>query len=674
MKKIKIISLLLAGMTALALVGCGGGSSEGGGGGGGGGGANLPPAQNPVSDVETHYVEGTLHRVNVTPANRPFAVNGATQYKMVMGSEESIVKAGTFIIGHVKGATGAAIELEDGAASWSSSAKYIVVGDSALFAAAGLTMPSYDEIGPTGYYIKTVGDSVFIQAYGSGGYQLGAIAFLREVVGYDMLAADTVIYEKSGDSLPDMEITERPDFDYRQYGNMLSGTGRYGMGYTDMNNIFAPVDGKTYHDSYALLPPEKYYREHPDWYTPSANGESSATATETHQGQLCYTAHGNPVEYELMKQALYTKLKASVDANPTYENITITHEDNYNICGCEACTEITEKYGAASATVLLFVNDIDEMLQNDLENEARENGTIKREMNIIFFAYHATMQAPAAKNADGSYSPVDGIHTNEHVGVLYAPIRAKYSHSFYEEVNTEYAEVMKAWGAVTDKLYCWLYETAFRYYFYPLNTWDTVADTYRFCVENGAAYMYNEGQYDQGAVTHFSRLKEYLDAKLEFDVNADYNALVDKFFKYYYGEAEAPMRKFFDELQSHMRYLEDTYPDKITGFISDPIENVDYWPKRLIESWTELIDEGYAAIAGLKTTNSARYAVLEEHLKLESIFPRYVLCTQHDNMYPDETLLAMRMSFKGDCDALNISHFKEHDEGLLTVLYDAWGI
>lgn len=673
MKKRKFLAIALAGLLMFSLAACSGEDDP----------ENVksPDAQNAVSDDAAHYVEGTLHKVNVTESSRPFVVNKMTQYKIIAAADTDISKAANYISGQVSMATGVNLPIEIGSAVWSSTAKYIVIGVDSMFHAAGLTMPS-DNIGTTGYYIKTAGNSAFIQANGPNGYHLGALAFLREVIGYDMFADDTVCYEKSGETLPDMEIIERPDFDYRRYGNMLSANGRYGMGYTDLGNPFMTVGSQWCHNSYQFLPPEDYFtleegegkEYHPDWYTPLAYGESSQMRSDLHKGQLCYTAHGNEAELALMKETLYAKLKEVVDDNPQYENITITQQDNHNVCDCASCTAVKNRYGAISATILLFVNDIDDMLQEALEKEAKASGTPKREVYISFFAYHATIDSPTVKNADGTYSAVEGIHTNEHVGVFCAPIEAKFSHSMYEPVNTQYANIIKSWAAVTDHLYMWLYETNYGYFFYPLNSWDISAENLRFCKDNGASFIYYQGQGAQGAVTHFSRLKEYLDSKLEFNVNLNHNDLVDKFFKYYFGEAAVPMRTFFDELQAHMRYLEAAYPEQLTGYIRDPLERSEYWPKRMIDGWMGLINEGYAAIADLAITNPTRYNVLSTHLKLESIFPRYVLCTMYDNLYPTSELYAMRKSFKEDCDSLNIHYFKEHEEGLLDPVYAAWGV
>lgn len=619
-----------------------------------------------IEDAAIHYAEGTLHKINVTESSRPFVTPAGSEYKVVMsdGNENTFASfAANFIIKHVKEATGFELPVEENPA-WSDDAKYIVVGNDALFKAAGLTMPE-DDIGFTGYYIRTAGDSVFIAAEGDDGYQMGAIAFLRETIGYDMLSGDLTVYEKKGETLPDMEIIERPDFDYRQYSQPVGKTAQYGMGYTD-NSIFMSVNGSTWHNSFQYLPPEQYAAQYPEWYSKDGLTQSSATMGQN-PGQLCYTAHGDSEKLKFMQETLYKKLKEVVDLNQNLRNITITHEDNYTLCDCDACKAEKEKYGGSEAAPIIeFLNTMAEWLERDFAAEG-----VDRTVYISFFAYRASEQSPTVRNTDGTYTPINGIRCHKNVGVVIAPITASYSHSFYEEQNESFAENIKSWAAVCDNIYLWLYQTNYSYYLYPFASWDTVAETYRFAKSNNAVYMYNEGQWNQGNVTHFSKLKEYLDARLENNVNLNSAELTDKFFKYYYGDGGVYMREFFDGLQAHMRYLETTYPATVKGGINDNMAQTAYWPKKLIDGWMQLIDKAYEAVA--KTAASdPRYEIYLRHINLESIFPKYVLCSLYSGSYSAETLRETRSQFKSDCEELDIDYLSERVP--ISGLFDTWGV
>ncbi len=660
MKIKKILALLLATFTTLSLVGCNG--SKGG---------SAPTTIVTTNDAEKHFVEGTLHKVNVTENNRPFAQKGQTDYKIVAALNDktlgtALKKASDFIKLHVNQATGALLQSQDDVSTWTAADKYIVLGRADLFEQAGLTMPS-DNIGTTGYYIKTVGNSVFIAANASEGYHLGVLALMRAILGYDMLSEDCVIYEKDGTTLPDIEIIEKPDIDYRQESNMLTTVEEYGMGISGDTQLYPAISGATIHNAFEFIPKAQYQRSHPNWY--SLDGL-----------QPCFTARGDETEYNAFVEEIAEKMIVELDRDPTYENITFTMEDAPNLCKCDACNEYRVKYGAIVASVINFMNDVDDIVQAYID----ENYPGKT-FNLLFFAYHESETAPVVKSVDGDYVPrtsyvnaqgetveIEPMLCNPTVNPLLAPIGAKYTHSFYEDVNGAEAENMIAWKAVATKLYMWLYSTNFQHYLYPYNSWDTEAETMRYLVENDAVYVYYQGQYNQPTPTGFTMLKNYLDSKLQFDCNADYRAIVDKFFKYYYREAADIMRTFFDEVQIRLRYLEQTYSTELSGYIRDEIDQAKYWPQQLLKGWVDDIDEAYTKIEKYKDSDPMLYASLVKHIKQEGIFPRYALCTLHANIYSDAQLLAMRKSFKEDCFELNVTRHEEHVT--IDSLFALWGV
>ena len=134
-----------------------------------------------------HYVEGTLHKVNVTESNVSFIKNGATNYKIYVDESDEklasqIIKSANFVAEHILKATGVEISVEYEIPSSLTQNDYAIVYGyrESLFKNLGLAMPTED-ISTTGYYIKSKGNLVFIEALGGDGYRMGGLAFLREV-------------------------------------------------------------------------------------------------------------------------------------------------------------------------------------------------------------------------------------------------------------------------------------------------------------------------------------------------------------------------------------------------------------------------------------------------------------------------------------------------------------
>ena len=631
-------------------------------------GSNKTPEnenKNIIEDIGTHYVSGMLHERNVKQSDKEFVrPDGTTDYSIVYDNSDSYaVMAADFVSNNVLSATGAKLtNIAYTDQTYDANVRYIVLNVDEMFTAAGLAMPEV-ELGSAGYYIKTAGNSVFVMSTGTEGLQMGAIALLEEVLGYDMVGDDFAVYEKDGRTLPEMEITEKPDYEFRDVTGQLTKSGQYGMGYTN-NDIIMPVGGAKWHNSFALLNPEIYYAEHKEWYSGTVTPDTRPT-TQT-SGQLCYTAHGDESQYAEMVQTAFERLKSIAEEFPTLSGVSITEQDNYEWCDCQACTAMVKEYGANSATCLKFCNDVAEKLTEYFEPSGRR-------LIVYFFAYHGTEDAPATRNANGEYTANNGIKCHKNVGVVYAPIMANFYRSFYDEENTRYAEIMKAWKVVCDNVGLWIYQTNFKNYFYPFNSWDTVAETYRFGKENGAVYIFDQGQMNINEQTAFSKLKEYVSAKLAINVNLDAQKITEKFFRYYYGDGGEYMYEMYNDIRLHLNTLYRKYPSEIKGYIYEGIANSAYWTKPQLENYLTLIDKAYDAISKIRYTEPEKYEVLKEHILLESLFPRYALCTLFADSYQKGELMAMRRAFKTDADHFKYDRDYETSANL-TSIYESWGI
>ena len=615
---------------------------------------------NPVEVTDTHYLTDTLHKVTVTESERPFVVDAASEYKIIAGQDEHTQKAALYLASYINKATGCTLEYAT-PEEYSADGKYIVMNVPELFASAGLTMPE-DDLGVMGYYIKSVEDNVFLASNYEQGARFAMLAFLRQVVGFKMYALDAVSFDKDGTTLPDMDIIEKPDipYGYRMHNSGDEPEESYMMGF--VANGFVAYGGVLWHNSLIYLPMEDYQAQHPSWYSTEGN-------------DLCYTAHGDEKELDEMTTVIADKMLEAAAENPEALFATITIMDHSDVCGCDACTASAEKYnGADSAAVVKFTNKINEKVQAELQRQADQTGTKKRPLTVMFFAYTAMTKPPVVQNEDGSYAPIDdSVVCDENVAVFYAPIEAHFNHTFYDEVNQSYNDMMKGWEVCTDEMFCWLYETNFKNYMYPYNCWDSMYETYRFCVDIGASFIMSQGQHNAQASTAFTDFKDYVNSCSIFDLNREYGDIVDDYFANYYLDAADPMRQYFDEMRAWMRHLEESYPAEVNGFIYAEISQAKFWPKNLLEHWLQLIDEAYKAAEAYKD-DKALYDSLIERIKKESMFPRYVLIEFYSGTYSVEVLEDMMLSFKEDAQQLSFNRVMESDGGEMALVYERWGI
>lgn len=644
MKK-RIFTTFLSVMMLFGVVGCNnGGTTDS---------SDKVTAIRPVTQDNVHYIEGTLHKVNVTESSKPFVVNGVSEYKIVYAGDALANKAASFIYRNVKKATGASLPIVNSSDEiiWNNNQKLIVINDTELFQTAGLAMPT-DDLGLAGYYIKTVGNSVFIMTVDEFGCQHAAIAFLRHVLGFDVIASDLTVYEKTGETLPNMDIVEKPDIDMTLASYAIDAETEYGMGVT--NNYLMNTNGATVHNVFEILPKDKWQNKFPNWY--SLDGT-----------QLCYNARGNEEDRKAMQNEVVKVLKQTILDSPTQRLVTVTDEDIPSQCMCSVCKEKSELYGTSAGSIIPFMNDVDDEIQAWIKEE-----NLGRQITIMFFAYNKSYPAPAKQNEAGEWEPIDeSVICNDTLGVYIAPIDTKYTESIYHEDNINTYNQIQGWKACAKKFYFWMYDTNFRNYMYPFETWDAIMESYRYIKSAGAIGARSQGQNDQGsATTAFHEFKKYLLAKATFDVNANYNDIVDHYFKHYFGDAEQPMRQMFDEIRAYMAWLTATY--NLPGTLYETIEVQEYWPKRLLDGWLQLIDEAYEKIEHYRTSDPEYYAVLERHIRLESLFPRFALIRLHAGSYSAPTYTEMQKTFRDDIVKFGITRNVEH--GSFEDLFAEWGI
>jgi hypothetical protein len=618
----------------------------------------------PFVEETSHLQEGTLHEVSVEESGIVLAENETCAYSIVYDKNNvSALKAANLLYKHINLATGAEIALLpiDESTTYTSEQKWIVLEGKTIREQAGIT-DTDKNLDVSGYQIDTKDSSCFLHVGGELGYQQAALAFLRNVLGYNRYSSNIVTYTKVKEgriTLPKMAIVERPDFAYHTQSNKVDETTGYEMGFlTSSETFFYDSEITDLHNSFMWLPKDTYQAAHPNWY--SLNGT-----------QICYTARGDKEEYEAMVKETASRMLKKLATNSTVGAVTFSIQDNQESCTCPSCQEAESKYGAASGSVVKFINAVDDIVQASLEEEAKEKGTAKREVDICFFAYNATEKPCAKLDENGNYVPTsEDVICNEHVGPYIAPIGASYTKSFYNDDNESFASSIKGWGALSKRLYLWLYETNFNNYLYPLNTFSSMGESYRFLIENNALYLYNEGQHNNGATTAFGRFKEYFNSVSEFNVNASYPDIVDDFFTNYFGPAKETMLTYFQELQEQCAYIENTYYD-INGTIYNKIAQARFWPKRLLMRWLNYIEEAKQTLAPLAKTDAATYQIYLDNITLESIFPRYALLNHYGGTYSRSELQSERSSFRSDCQRLNVTMESENTK--LESIYTSWG-
>ena len=102
--------------------------------------------------------------------------------------------------------------------------------------------------------------------------------------------------------------------------------------------------GMFVHTAAQIVPPDKYFKDHPDYFAQQADGTRTTA-------QLCAT---HP---EVAKIAI-AYVRQMLKDNPHTEILSVSKNDNTEICLCDRCKKLRDAEGSDMANQLLLVNQV----------------------------------------------------------------------------------------------------------------------------------------------------------------------------------------------------------------------------------------------------------------------------------------------------------------------------
>lgn len=530
--------------------------------------------------------------------------------------------------------------------------KVISIGRTKAFADSGIAV---DEKGLNGdgYVIKSVNEDIFIIAGTKDlAYQYAAYGLLHELIAYEAYSYDEIYFDYlSGVAFSAFDITEIPVFTYRfMYNEEMAGCPEASSYRDALRNSDIVWAGPSGHTIFKLLPPEKYAKDHSDWYI---------NPNDPVNGQLCWSKQDMLAE---MTVQVIDKVKNT----PNATHVMVAQNDGRDWCVCKDCSASLNQYGTNSAVLIKGMNYIARELNKYLE--ANEPG---REVIVTTFAYTSTEKPPVKLDGNGKYVPIDdSVVLEKNVGVRIAPIDTDYARSFYDSANEVYATNFRGWSALTNNIAVWNYNTNFSFYFVPFCNFNTIQDNYRFFSENGVSAVMEQGAGSKQV--GFIPLRNYVYSKLMWNPNEDFEELIDNFFDNYYQDGASAMRKYFDEYRSWYNVIENQYLVINGGIYAGYGSVFDVFPLNLISRWEGYVEQAKKEIEYIKVLDETLYEKIYNRIDVESLFFDYVRLTWYNTSYSDSELLALRLQFKEKCEKYDIKQIKEAVS--LASVYEGWGI
>ncbi len=637
------------------------------------GSSTKKPTTSSSSAVE--YNDG-IHNYNVYATSTDFIKNGACEYKIVVPKERGkwVDFAAEELQLLFKEATGITLPIvtDD---TVTAAAKVISLGETSLFNATEykLNEATRKTLDYNGFIIKTVGDDVFITGAHDDGTNFGVYAFLEQTFNFDCFsnACYYIDHDVKNLKLKNFDVMDVPDLKVRNNGNSMvtnSVKAMRRMRYTGREDGSTFIGSSSAHTVFSYIAPKVYENSndldnyHPNWFATTGS-------------QLCYTARGNDEEREALLNEVLEKMIVEFKANTTGHLFIFGQEDRGVWCGCDACGDSKEKYGADSAVQVQFCNDLADKMSAWMETD--EGKPYARDFKIVFLAYQKTLTPPTTYNEKTKqYELIDGLVCNDRTAVMFAPGDMDFQKSLFDKDNEGYLRAFEGWGPVSSAFTIYSYQADYYFFLCPYDTFNCTRDLYKYAATKNTIWFFDLGQRKQsGSATGWTVLKNYLCSKLAWDVNADVEKYTDRFFEVCYGEAADEMRTWYNEYRTHSRYMIDHGGMAQGSSIYLNMLNEDLYPAPVLEGWVNRAAAALKAIEPVRYTDTERYNELYRNIVNEQISVQYMLIEIYADDYPSDYIYDLKLQVKAGCELVGIDVRAEAGaEANVSQLWTEWGI
>jgi hypothetical protein len=452
----------------------------------------------------------------------------------------------------------------------------ILVGDSEHLRRLNQAI-DWQALGNEGFVMRTFGGHLILAGGRLRGSMYAVYSFLEDVLGCRWFTAKVSrIPKMQRVEVGPLNITHVPVLEYRE-PFWVEGFDADWAARNRMNSSAARLDetrgGKvTYvgfvHTFYPLLPPEKYFKEHPEYYS-EINGKRTAD-----HAQLCLT---NREVLRLVAE----HVKQWLRENPQAQIVSVSQNDWGGWCECANCKALDDREGSHAGTVLNFVNQVAEIVEKEFPNAA-----------VDTLAYQYTRKPPKT------------IRPRPNVIVRLCSIECCFSHPLAAcPENRTFKQDLEGWSKVAKRLYVWDYTTNFSHYIMPHPNLRVLKPNIQLYVKNNVRGIFEQGNYQGGGGGEFSTLRAYMLAKFLWNPEYDERQAMREFLEGFYGKAARPIERYIKLM--HDKVEKDRIHCRIFGGATLP-----HLSMPMIERAKKLFDEAERAADNEEIRERVRLARL----------------------------------------------------------------
>ena len=252
------------------------------------------------------------------------------------------------------------------------------------------------------------------------------------------------------------------------------------------------------HTILALLPPDRYFEAHPEWYALDEAGKRTAE-------QPCWSEPA-------MQQELIRQTRNYLREHPGVKILSISQMDGWVRCRCERCAAVEEETGSPAGPILQAVNAVAAAIESEFPDVVIET-----------LAYVYSQKPPV--NAD--------VHRN--VLIRLCPYLCDFSRPYASEANAAFRDDLLNWRKLADRLGIWDYNSNFSNYLIPHPNIRTLGANLRLFADNNVEFVFAQGDIGTSNCGEFIQMRAWVVAHLLWNPYLDQRELEKEFLHGYYS-------------------------------------------------------------------------------------------------------------------------------------------
>ena len=385
---------------------------------------------------------------------------------------------------------------------------------------------SVEGLGREGIVIRTVSENLILAGGEPRGTLYAVYTFLEDEVGCRWWTPTaSTIPHKPRLTFDKLDVRYVPALEYREPFWDNESNANWDVR-NKVNGDTAPLSGELggkqviaafVHTFYPLIPPSRYFKDHPEWFS-EIKGERKGE-----HAQLC-------LSNEEMRKELVKNLKAILRKNRLATQVSVSQNDCGGYCQCAKCKAIDAEEGGPSGSILRFVNAVAADIQKEFP---------KVSVSTLAYTY--------------SEAPPKITRPRDNVVIWLCTMNCSYNLPLEtHKRNASFAENLINWSKIAKRLYIWDYTTNFRHYLFVHPNLRVLGPNIRFFVAHNVT-----GIFEQGATgtpgAEMGDLRAWVLAKLLWDPKLDDQKVIDEFLGGYYGAAGKHVRAYIDTIHDVMQ-------------------------------------------------------------------------------------------------------------------------